>query len=376
MKIVHLITGLNVGGAETMLFKLLSNMDAGRFENHVVSLSDIGVVGARIRSLGLPVYGLGMRPGRPTPRSLRVLMRLLRGQRPSVLQSWMYHADLVGLPMGRLCRVPRVVWNVRCSDFVGNSSRRTTGWVSKACATMSAYPDAVIVNSDAGRRFHSALGYHPKQWLVIPNGFDLGRYKADPRARMRVGSELRLDPSSLVVGMVARYDATKDHQTFVRAAGALNTKRPGVHFLLAGRGVTWANDTLVQWIDEAGVRDRMHLLGEREDVPELLSSLDIATLSSSHSEGFPNVIGEAMSCEAPCVVTDVGDSAAIVADSGIVVPPRDPTALAAGWLRLLDLGPEKRSVLGGKARERVQQHYSLDHVVTRYQDLYLSLVGD
>jgi glycosyltransferase involved in cell wall biosynthesis len=373
LKVVHLITGLNVGGAETMLYKLLSGMDRERFENSVVSLIAPGPMGERIESLGIQVSSLGMRRGRPAPGQIGRLYRLLRREKPDILQTWMYHANLIGIIAGRLARVPRIVWNLRCSDCVLGASR-TTVWTFNACARLSWWPQMVIANSEAGRRFHASKGYHPRSWAVLPNGFDLDLFKPNDSARIDVREELRLPLTASLIGLVARYDPPKDHATFLRAAVLLWERHPEAHFLLVGRDVVSSNAELMQSVGSHHVRERLHLLGERSDVQRLMAALDIL-VSSSSSEGFPNVIGEAMCCALPCVVTDVGDSARIVGDCGVVVSPRDPASIAAALERLLESGPDYRRTLGLAARQRVRAQYSLPVIVRKYEELYSSLQG-
>jgi glycosyltransferase involved in cell wall biosynthesis len=365
---VHLITGLGIGGAETMLYKLLSRMDRDRFRSVVVSMITPGPMGERIQALGIPVYTLGMQRGRPTPGHVARLSRLLRRWQPDILQAWMYHADLMGLIAGRIAGVPRILWNLRCSDCVIGASR-TTLWTFKACALLSHLPSAVIANSEAGRRFHASRGYRPRRWVVLPNGFDLDLFKPDDQARCAVRAQLQLASDVPLVGVVGRYDPPKDHGNFLRAAMLLSERNPEAHFLLVGREVVPDNSELMEVVGSHSVRERLHMLGERSDMPAIMAALDVL-VSSSSSEGFPNVIGEAMCCEVPCVVTDVGDSAILVGDSGVVVPPRDPEAIAAAVEKLLDAGASARHALGMAARRRMEERYNLPVIVRRYEELY------
>ncbi|MGH7226286.1 MAG: glycosyltransferase family 4 protein, partial [Gemmataceae bacterium] len=360
-----------VGGAEVMLEKLVARMSRNHFQNVVVSLTDAGVLGARIEKGGIPLHCLGMRRGRLGLHGLLKLVGLLRRERPHILQTWMYHADLAGLLCGRLLGIRNVVWNVRCSNMEGCS--RLTTWTIKACARLSRRPKAVIVNSEAGQQFHAALGYLPRQWLVIPNGFDLDRFTPDTSARRAVRAELGLGPKAILIGLICRLHAMKGHDTFLRAADTLARDYPNVHFLLAGREVTRDSPDLAPLLVGNSARENVHLLGERRDIPRLMASLDICTSASSYGEGFSNTIGEAMSCGIPCVVTDVGDSATIVGETGLVLPARDFQALAEGWRRILYLGDEGRRQLGQAARQRVERHYNIEVIANRYEQLYSSL---
>lgn len=369
--VVHLISGLTSGGAETMLYKLLSGTNRAQFRPVVISLTAGGAIAERIQSLGIPVHSLGMRRGQPTPQSFWHLTRLLRREQPAILQTWMYHADLLGLLVAPFAGDPPVIWNIRASNMDMTRYRRLSAWTVRACARLSGRPRAVIVNSAAGRTFHEQIGYHPREWVLLPNGFDLDAFRPDPALRAAVRAELDFAPDDRIVGLMARRDAMKDHPTFLRAAALLRARRPNARFLLAGQGVTLEDPELRRLIADNALDEHVRLLGERRDMPRLLAALDLASLTSTFGEGFPNVVGEAMACGVPCVVTDVGDAAAIVADTGLVVPANDPPALAAAWERLFDLPPAERQALSARARQRIAEHYALDQIVRRYEALYL-----
>jgi glycosyltransferase involved in cell wall biosynthesis len=376
MKVVHLITDLHTGGAEMMLLKVLSAMDRRRFPSVVVSLLEPGPVAPRIRDLGIAVHTLGMSRGRPSARGLLRLRRLLADERPAVLQTWMYHANLLGEIARWASPVRHTVWNIRAAALNLSAGSRMTAWTVRAGAMLSRSPSAVVVNSDDGQSGHAALGYRPRRWEVIPNGFDLNRFTPDASARLSLRQELSLPADALLIGLAGRYDPQKDHPTFFRAAALLAKRHPRVHFVLAGPGIVPGNDALTRLIEGPAAPESFHLLGERADMPRIMAALDVFSSSSAYGEGFPNVVGEAMACGTPCVATDVGDSAAVVGDTGGVVPPRDPAALAEGWDRLLDAGADGRRRLGEAARQRVRDNYSLERVAGLYEALYSSLGGN
>lgn len=373
--VVHVISGLDTGGAEMMLYKLLSRADRARFSPAVVSLTRDGAVGDKIRALGIPVHALGMTRGVPNPVGVLRLAALLRRLRPGLVQTWMYHADVVGGLAAKFAGGMPVVWGIRQSNLDRPGTRRGTILTARGAARLSRrLPAAIVCGSEAARRTHEALGYAREKMVVIPNGFDLDAFAPSARVRTEVREELGLGEDVPLIGLAARFDPQKDHRNFVRAAGLLHERLPQAHFVLCGEGVSWQNNQLIHWIEEAGVRGNCHLLGRRADMERINAALDIAA-SSSWGEGFPNVVGEAMACGVPCVVTDVGDSAQIVADTGRVVPPRDPGALAGAWGELLALPAEARRALGLAARRRIEQHYSLGAVVTQYEDLYDRVLG-
>jgi glycosyltransferase involved in cell wall biosynthesis len=368
--IVHLITGLEIGGAERMLLQLAIRTDRDRFPTTVVSMTDAGKIGMALTDAGIAVETLGMRRGVAGPGGLARLRKILRRERPHVLQTWLYHADLLGLAARWLGGAPRLVWNVRCSESIGSKVVR---W---ALSRLSALPDAVVVNSLAGRRFHEQLGYRPKRWEHIPNGIDTSEFRPDEAARRRLREELRIGEAAIAIGLPARYHPMKDHATFLAAAADLAQRRPEVVFVLVGTGIEPANRELTRAIAAHGLGSRVRLLGERREMRAVYPAFDIATLSSAFGEGWPNVLGEAMACGVPCVATDSGDSAEIVGDTEFIVPPRDPAALAAAWERLIALGPVRRRALGAEARKRIIHYYDLARIIGRYEAFYDEIAGE
>jgi glycosyltransferase involved in cell wall biosynthesis len=367
--IVHLITGLGAGGAEHVLVRLVTAMRRDRFTNLVVSLMPEGPLAARLRDAGIEVRALDMRAGWPSPLALRTLVRLLRDQRPDALQTWLYHADLMGAIAARLGGVRTLLWNVRASDWDMSRYRAHSRWTLATCARLSRAPRVIVVNSEAGRQHHERLGYRPREWAVIPNGVDPSAFAPDADARRAVRQELGIAEGTAIVCLIGRWDPMKDHETFVRAAAALARRRTDVCFVLAGDGVTPDAVPFAALTARAAGNARLIAVGRRGDVARLLAAADISTCSSI-SEGFPNVVIEGMACGIPCVVTDVGDAARIVGDTGRVVAPRSPDALADAWADLLALGAAERLALGQRARQRVLEHYALERMVSAYEALY------
>lgn len=372
--VCHVITGLDTGGAEMMLYKLLTRIDRGLFPQRVISLTNVGPVGERIAALGIPVNALGMRKHITDVGAVARLIKEFKRSRPVIVQTWLYHADLVGGIAARLAGVgAKVVWNVRQSNLDREVNSRKTvilarlgGWLSNLI------PDRIVCCARAVSDVHRKMGYAAGKLVVIPNGFDLERFAPDAAARSLIREELGVDDAIPLVGLIGRFDPQKDHHNFIQAAEGVAYAHPGARFVLAGQDVDWKNSALVNWVDAAGIRDRVYLLGRRDDIPSVLAALDVA-VSASRGEGFANVIGEAMASGIPCVVTDVGDSAVVVGEAGRVVAPGDAERLAAAVIELLGWEPSRRAALGARARERVKNHYSLEASVDRYQALYAGL---
>lgn len=348
-----------------MLYKLLAGMNRDQFENAVISLTTIGPVGEKIQGLGIPVRALQMRPSLASLGTIGRLRRWLRQDAPDLLQTWMYHADLVGsLAAGRI----PVIWNVRASALSPQDSKHHTRIVQRIAGRFSRHlAQRIIFNSHLAQRLHSQLGYDVGRSVVIPNGFDLDQFQPNPAARQAIRQTLGISDTQPVIGYVARFHPHKDHHNFIQAATQIHQHLPDVQFVLCGKDITPHNPTLMGWIREGGIESVTHLLGIRTDIPDLTASFDMGVVASL-SEAFPNVIGEAMACEVPCVVTDVGDSARIVGELGRVVPPQSPTALAEACLEWLQHPPSAE--FKHRLRQHILEHYSLSAIIQQYEALY------
>lgn len=375
-RLVHVITSLDRHGAQVMLYELLKATDPNRFRSAVISLSAPGPLQTAIADLGVPVYSLGMSGGRPSLVGLTRLARRLRALRPELVQTWMYHADLLGGLAARLVTSAPVVWGLHNSNLDPGTTKRTTRATVWACARLSRLvPRRILSCSQVAMRLHRDLGYDAGRMVVIPNGFDLEAYQPSRGHYAAIRGELSIDCDATLVGMVARYHPQKDHRTFIDAAARVARHRPRTWFVLAGEGVEDSNQELGALIRETGVAERFRLLGPRTDIPRLTAAFDCAVTSAAFGEAFPLVIGEAMACGVPCVATDVGDSALMVGQTGRVVPPGDPVALAAAIESLLALPEAARCALGAAARQRIRTDFALPVIADRYQALYSELIA-
>ncbi|HVM80317.1 MAG TPA: glycosyltransferase [Stellaceae bacterium] len=372
MRVLHIITGLRRGGAEAMLAKLIAAHADSGIENHVVCLVERGPLAIEIERIGAPVIVLGMRSKAALGAVLR-LPGIVRRLRPDIVETWLYHADLAGLIAAALTRrLPRLIWNLRCSDMDAQDRARSgLKLMLRILARCSALPNGIIVNSHAGRLYHEALGYRPKWWAEIPNGFDLERWRRDETAGARLRSLCGVPETVPVVGMCARVAPMKDHSNFLRAIAALRAGGTSVHAALVGRGT----EALAGEVALLKLEAQVSLLGERSDLPDLMPGFDLLCLSSAFGEGFANVLGEAMACCVPCVATDVGDAAAIVGDTGRIVPPREPEALAAALRDLLAMPAAARAALGLRARRRIEEHYGIARIAQQYLEVYEAVLA-
>jgi glycosyltransferase involved in cell wall biosynthesis len=370
LRMLHVITGMTMGGAEMMLYRLLARGDRTRFSPTVLSLLAPGTVAGLVSALDIPLLTLGMREERPLSPAILRLIPMARSLRPALLQGWMYHGNVAASGFALLSgrRLP-VIWNVRHSlDDMAHENRLTRGFI-RLGAALSSTTRAIIYNSRQSAAQHERHGYDCRKTVVIPNGFDCELFRPRPEMAGWLRQAIGIDHGRVVIGLIARNHPHKDPGNLVRATGLLAQRGIDVHVVLVGPGFDAGDAALARAIAQAGVAGRISLLGQRQDISDIVAGLDIAVLSSA-TEAFPNVLGEAMACGVPCVATDVGDSAWIVGRSGIVVPPRDGEALAEALGRLATLGDEGRRQLGAEARARIVEHFEIDDIVGRYQSLY------
>jgi glycosyltransferase involved in cell wall biosynthesis len=376
VKILHIITSLDVGGAQTMLYQLLKAGKDNQHDQMVVSLTGQGPVSKDIRALDIRVQELELRRWGQGPGSLWKLFRIIRDYRPDLVQTWLYHADLIGGLAARLSSRGRVVWGVHHTLTTANSLKSATFLVARLNALLSRFiPARIVCCSQTALETHARLGYREDKMLMIPNGTDITRFRPDSPAGSRLRSALGLPERAKVIGMFSRFHPQKDHHTLILAAGILLEEMPDVHFLLAGEGIDNDNRQLKDWIANAGVADNIHLLGLRQDTPLLYAALDVFTLSSSHGEALPLVLCEAMACGIPCVATDVGDAARVLGDTGLCVPVNDPASLSRAWKAILDGPDSEYERLSHAARKRIEDHYDFDLAAVKYNHLYEAIVS-
>ena len=376
MKIVYLTTGLNMGGAEVMLYNLLSNIDRDRFEPTVISLMDKGVFGEQIEQLDIPVHSAGMLIGKPSLASVKKVIDLIKQTQPDLIQGWMYHGNLAAQFFNFVSgkKIP-VLWSIHHSLHDLPSEKPLTQGIIRFGSWSSKYISKVAYVSEKSKGQHQKLGYYAKNGCIVPNGFDISKFKPSPEVRQKFRQELGISDDTFLIGSLARYHPMKDHANLLRAAKVLVEQSPDTKFVLIGTDVDNENSALTDLIAELDIGKSVYLLGQRRDIPEITPALDILTSSSAFGEAFPLVIGEAMACGIPCVVTDIGDSGWIVGDTGKAVPPKNPAALAQAWQEMIDLDPAARAEKSAAARQRIVEKFALDSIVDQYENIYQSVVN-
>jgi glycosyltransferase involved in cell wall biosynthesis len=363
------ITGLERGGAEHQLVNVVTRLDRSRYEPVVISLTGRGPLAEPLEAAGVPVHAIRVATD-PV-----ALVRLVRRERPDLVETWLYKADLIGgLATLAVDRVP-LLWSVHQTELRPEPGLRSNVLAARICAPLSRWlPTLILCVSPEAARAHAAMGYRADKFRVVPNGFDTDRFRPDDQARAAVRDQLGWDDSTPIVGLVARFDPQKDHRTFAMAARHVVGEVPGVRFVLCGRGVTPDNAHLTDLLRASGIQDRVGVLGVRDDMPAVTAALDVAVSSSAFGEAFSIAIGEAMATGVPCVATDTGNAARLVGDAGRVVPVRNPLALAGAISELLGMSGAERRAMGTRGRAAIVDQYSLASVVRRYEETYAEVL--
>lgn len=362
LKILHIITGLQTGGAETMLTRITMAPESNS-DSMVVSLVPGGRLAKHLRDAGIKVIELNLGSLLGFLAGLIALPRAIRDFEPAVVQGWMYHGDLAalfGLVFSGRRRKTCLSWGIRCSSLDFGQYRFQLRLVVKVCALLSAWPDVIVANSFAGLRAHRAIGYRSRREEVVPNGIDLDQYRPDPAERRAVRNELGVAENVVLLAHVGRVDPMKDHDTFFAAM----TELPHIQALIIGAGT-----------ESLSAPNNVRSLGLRTDMPRLLAAADYIVSSSAFGEGFSNALMEGMACGLPAVATDVGDARLILGTTGKVVPPRDPKALASAIVALTREDRTQHDDRSRRAREHIAENFSLGRVIGRFNALYDTILA-
>jgi glycosyltransferase involved in cell wall biosynthesis len=370
MHICHIVSGLTDGGAEAMLYRLC--LADKRHRHTVITLMDMGKYGPLLQDAGVTVQSLNMPRGHVTLKGLICLLRILRQTRPDVVQTWMYHADLLGGVVAYFGRIPVICWGIHHTNLDPGKSKNTTIFVARLCALLSRWiPNYIICCANKAADAHIAMGYDADKIEVIPNGYELALFQHNPEARQRLRAELNLKASIPLIGMVGRFHPMKDHVGLITALKRVVAAGMEFQCILVGVGMDDNNAVLKELIATNGLEKCLQLLGRRDDIPDVMSALDIHVLSS-FGEAFPNVLAEAMACGTPCITTDVGDAAIIVGDTGWITPAGQPEVLADAIIQALlehqnNLAWTERCI---NARSRIEDNFSIETMINSYSRLW------
>lgn len=370
MKIVHITTGLNNGGAEGVLYRLVTHDQDN--EHIVISMMDAGKYGPMLLDKGVKLYCLNMDQGKFSPKAIVKLYKILKKTKPNVVQTWMYHADLIGGIVAKSLGIKKVFWNIRQSNFDENHTKASTIKIAKINARLSSIvPKSIISCAEGAVESHVELGYNKDKIIVIGNGYDLSTFNINSNSRSAIREELNIGKHP-VLGMVGRYDPQKNHEGLLEALSLIKKQGYNFDLVLVGRDLNEKNKELLHKIKKLDLYDQVHLLDQRSDIPNIMNALDIHILSSSYGEGFPNVIAEAMACGTPCIATDIGDSALIIGDSGWIVSENNSEELANAIIKGFQEkeNEQKWAIKIKSARKRILDNFDIEIMVEKYNNVW------
>jgi glycosyltransferase involved in cell wall biosynthesis len=369
-RVMHVIVGLKLGGAEQVLATVARELSKVNIQSCVASMTRGGPVADVLRAAGVPVFELGASGVLSSLTAPIALRGLVREVSPHVVQGWMYHGNVLAA-----LAVPRgipIAFNIRHSLPTLRAEKRLTQLIIRLGGTLSGRATTIIYNSERARREHELLGYNTRDAISIRNGFDTQKFRPSETMRSICRTELGIERDDFVVGNVARYHPVKNQRMFLDAAAAALSQGLRARFIVAGRDVRSASSGLVQHAKALGMSGQVIFVDEQRDIPALMNALDVLCLTSD-SEGFPNVVGEAMSCGVPVIATDVGDVAKLIGDTGRMVPVADAAALAAELARAASWSSEERRRMSAEARKRIEDEFSQTRMLDSYASLYARL---
>lgn len=370
-KILHVITGLNDGGAEAVLFRLCSFDKSSR--HAVISLMDSGKYGRLLKAGGVDLYCLNIPAGKVRLLALFKLYKLMRQLKPDVVQTWMYHADLIGGVIAKLAGIKNIVWGVHHTTLVKGESKRSTILIARLNALISSFiPRRIIYCAVKSRQVQESLGFSIPKGRVVANGYDVNDFFPNANAGITFRQNVGVADQKFLIGHVGRYDPQKDHKTLLLSVCELLNSNTEFEIVLVGTHLDENNFVLSNIIDENNL-SCVRRLGRRSDIPSVMSGFDVFVLSSAFGEAFPNVLNEAMACGTPCITTDVGDAAIIVGNTGWVVPPKNPQALAKAMLEAMEekqINPEGWQARKRACRQRIIDNFSIEKMVSGYQKVW------
>lgn len=376
VRVVFIVRSLDSGGAERQLAILARGLPPDRFDVTVASMYSGGSMRAEFERIGhIRLVSLDKGGRWHTASFVRRLHGLMRTVRPHVVHGYMTGANEVALLAARMCGA-KAVWGIRVSDQDFSSYSRFRRMVYRGSVVLSRFPDLIVANSEAGRRSHIADGYSARSFIVIPNGIDAHHFRRDAVAGEAWRRSMGWKPGDFVVGYPARFDPMKDHSTFIAAAALFAREAPEARFFCAGRDDFGFRGELETLAASNGLAGRLSFLPAIQAMTAVYSGMDMLTLTSAFGEGFPNVLGEAMACEVPCVTTPSGDAAAILDAPERIVPFRNPEALIKAWRRVRSLDPTMRREEGRRNRERICANFSVDRLLERTSAALLDVVDE
>ncbi len=371
MKIVHIINSLGDGGAEHTLFKICKYDNLN--DHVVICLKGKQKYFLLLSKLGIKVYCLNMNFF--SFNKFFYLIKLLRVLSPDLVQTWLVHSDLIGSIAARFAGIKNIIWNIRYSKLEIGKAKLFTILITKLLSKLSFYiPKLIVVVSRNAKSFYKKEGYSKEKLTYIPNGYDLSILRPNKFKKKKFKIKNKIKKNSILIGKVARYDPKKDHLNLIRALSLIKLKNLNFFCILIGKDVNKKNNNLTSEIKKLKLSNSINLMGQHDNISEVMNGLDINILSSSYGEGFPNVVAESMACGTPCIVTDVGDAAFIVGKTGWIVPPNNSMKLAKAIEKaIVEYGTKKWEKKTEMARIRVEKNFDISRMIKFYNKIWFKV---
>lgn len=371
-KLVFLISDLTYGGAQRQLLALAKAIDKQIFQVYILYYYPNGPLEVDLHDPHVTLHCITKRGRWDLIGFCARLISYLRQIRPDILHGYLSVPNLFAIALKPFLPKTKIVWGIRNSN---ESQTQNNDWLiyplSLAEVFFSRFADLIISNSHAGQKYCVSRGFPPSKTIVIPNGIDIDRFKPNLTARNNLRQQWNLAPETIAIGIIGRINPLKDYPNFLQAAAILVQQRDDVTIFCFGTGEPEYCQAMYRLTEELDLSHKLHWMGTSSDIPGVCNALDILVSSSAEGEGFGNVIGEAMSCNTPCIVTDVGDSAWIVGDSRLVVPPQNPEELARGINRLIELQARGCSL---NSRQKIVERFSLQQLAVNSKKAFLELL--
>tara|TARA_A100001015_G_scaffold317519_1_gene434715 strand:- start:5198 stop:6322 length:1125 start_codon:yes stop_codon:yes gene_type:complete len=370
-KILFLITGLNVGGAENVLFRFLTKIDRKKYKVKVISLIELGPIAYKINDLDIEVVSIKMKSIFSLPKSIFLFLKKTKEFNPDLIHAFMTHAALISSLASIFHKRSVIVWNIFCNDLSLRANSFLTTIMMKICSFLSyKVPKKIIVDSKSAFTAHKNAGYASIKMNIVNNGVDTEYFKPNKSLDKKY-KEKFFKTDDFIIGMIARYHPVKAHDIFLKAASIVTKEKKNIKFLLNGQGVE-NNKNITEIIKEEQIEEFVHLSNDNLNIKTVLPICDLL-ISPSHFESFPNIICEAMAFEIPCIVTNVGDCKLIVGEYGRVVNPNNPQKIAEAIKIMVSLPSERLIKTGKMARKRIIDNFSIDLMHKKYEKIYKEL---
>jgi len=373
MKILHIIIGIDVGGAEMMLLKVVNGLSKRGHVQLIISLTGNNTLKESFEKAGAEVKCLNLQKYSQILKMLYKIRKYQKTFQPDIIQSWMYHADSIAA-ITKPMKVP-LIWNVRHSLDDYDNESTVVLFLIRLASILSLRVTKILFNSEKSLTQHIAKGFPQSKSYVIPNGFDPERFSPNILINKENKKKLKIEEDAFVIGHIGRYHIVKNHKSLLESIAILEKKNLNrkIVLLLAGKDVDENNVELADRIHRNSLKSRVILLGAISEPEKIFPIFDMFCLSS-YSEAFPNVLGEAMSCGVPCASTDVGDAKRIIGDTGVIMSSPSSTDIAEAIYNLISLSIHQRLILGEKARQRIIDLYSIEKIIDQYEQLYTKLL--